>query len=148
MPAWMTFVTLSCHAAYCWQTPARRINRCVLPARPKGRHQYAPLTSTPHHMHGGCPSGRTPSLPLHRNPVLAPGPFLCYPTPQAAHLAPPTLPSALSHSFVPHAPGGTHALLKSFLPAKCGVTTSFVDITDLRAVERELAAHPNTRVRR
>jgi len=31
--------------------------------------------------------------------------------------------------------GGTHALLNEFLPAKSNVTTSFVDITDLAAVE-------------
>lgn len=31
--------------------------------------------------------------------------------------------------------GGTHALLDEFLPAKTGVTTSFVDISDLEAVE-------------
>jgi methionine-gamma-lyase len=31
--------------------------------------------------------------------------------------------------------GGTHALLKSFLPRKCAIETTFVDITDLQAVE-------------
>jgi methionine-gamma-lyase len=31
--------------------------------------------------------------------------------------------------------GGTYALMKDFLPAKAGVTTTFVDITDLEAVE-------------
>jgi methionine-gamma-lyase len=31
--------------------------------------------------------------------------------------------------------GGTHALLKSFLPLKCRIETTFVDITDLEAVE-------------
>lgn len=30
--------------------------------------------------------------------------------------------------------GGTHALLKEFLPAKCGITTTFVPISDLGAV--------------
>jgi len=31
--------------------------------------------------------------------------------------------------------GGTYALLNDFLPAKCGITTRFVDITNLDAVE-------------
>lgn len=31
--------------------------------------------------------------------------------------------------------GGTFALLKSFLPAKCGIHTTFVDIADLDAVK-------------
>eukprot|EP00887_Chlorella_sp_A99_P007420 scaffold2.g7420.t1 len=31
--------------------------------------------------------------------------------------------------------GGTHALLNHFLPNKCGITTTFVNITDLAAVE-------------
>jgi methionine-gamma-lyase len=40
--------------------------------------------------------------------------------------------------------GGTFALLKEYLPRKAGITTTFVDITDLRAVEAALA--PGTRV--
>jgi methionine-gamma-lyase len=40
--------------------------------------------------------------------------------------------------------GGSHALLGEFLPAKAGVTTSFVPITDLAAVEA--AFTPRTRV--
>ncbi|CAN1139070.1 Methionine gamma-lyase [Linum perenne] len=32
--------------------------------------------------------------------------------------------------------GGTHALLSHFLPRTCNITTSFVDIVDLEAVER------------
>ncbi|MCB9838593.1 MAG: aminotransferase class V-fold PLP-dependent enzyme [Phycisphaeraceae bacterium] len=39
--------------------------------------------------------------------------------------------------------GGTFALLNSFLPAKAGVTTTFVDVTDHAAVER--AFRGNTR---
>ncbi|GFR41429.1 hypothetical protein Agub_g2116 [Astrephomene gubernaculifera] len=38
--------------------------------------------------------------------------------------------------------GGTHALLKTFLPAKAAITTSFVDITDLAAVRAALQEHP------
>ena len=34
--------------------------------------------------------------------------------------------------------GGTHALLKDFLPMKCGVSTTFVDITDQEAVEKAI----------
>ncbi|KAL6748161.1 Cys/Met metabolism PLP-dependent enzyme-domain-containing protein [Haematococcus lacustris] len=40
--------------------------------------------------------------------------------------------------------GGTHALLKTFLPLKCGITTTFVDITDLEAVKAALT--PKTKV--
>jgi methionine-gamma-lyase len=40
--------------------------------------------------------------------------------------------------------GGTYALLNDFLPAKAGVTTSLVDVSDLAAVER--AVTPRTRV--
>ncbi|KAI3426324.1 hypothetical protein D9Q98_008697 [Chlorella vulgaris] len=40
--------------------------------------------------------------------------------------------------------GGTFALLKDFLPAKCGITATFVAITDLAAVEA--AVQPSTRV--
>ena len=36
--------------------------------------------------------------------------------------------------------GGTYALMEHFLPAKCKVTTSFVDITDLSAVEAAFTA--------
>jgi cystathionine beta-lyase/cystathionine gamma-synthase len=43
-----------------------------------------------------------------------------------------------------HLSGGTFALLKSFLPEKCGITTTFVDIRDLRAVNA--AMRPNTKV--
>jgi methionine-gamma-lyase len=39
--------------------------------------------------------------------------------------------------------GGTYALLHDFLPAKAGITTSLVDITDLAAIEA--AIRPNTR---
>ncbi|EFJ43076.1 hypothetical protein VOLCADRAFT_66358, partial [Volvox carteri f. nagariensis] len=38
--------------------------------------------------------------------------------------------------------GGSHALLKTFLPTKAGVTTTFVDITDLEAVRSALQLHP------
>ncbi len=34
--------------------------------------------------------------------------------------------------------GGTYALLNEFLPAKCGVQTDFVDLSDLGAVEQRL----------
>ncbi|HEX5045131.1 MAG TPA: aminotransferase class V-fold PLP-dependent enzyme [Candidatus Polarisedimenticolaceae bacterium] len=34
--------------------------------------------------------------------------------------------------------GGTFALLKEFLPAKAGIRTTFVDLTDLRAVEEAM----------
>jgi len=40
--------------------------------------------------------------------------------------------------------GGTFALLHDYLPAKTGVTTKFVDVTDLTAVER--AFTPRTRI--
>ena len=40
--------------------------------------------------------------------------------------------------------GGTYALLNDFLPAKCGITASRVEITDLDAVEA--AMRENTRV--
>jgi methionine-gamma-lyase len=40
--------------------------------------------------------------------------------------------------------GGTYALLHDFLPAKAGITTTLVEITDLAAVEA--AIRPNTRV--
>jgi len=40
--------------------------------------------------------------------------------------------------------GGTHAILKDYFPKKTGVTTTFVDITDLEAVES--AIRVNTRV--
>jgi methionine-gamma-lyase len=40
--------------------------------------------------------------------------------------------------------GGTYALLHDFLPAKCGIATTMVDITDLDAVEA--AMRENTRV--
>lgn len=40
--------------------------------------------------------------------------------------------------------GGTFALLKEFLPEKCSVGTTFVDITDLDAVRRAIT--PKTRV--
>ena len=42
--------------------------------------------------------------------------------------------SGLLHS------GGTFAFLKSFLPIKCGVKTTFVDITDLAAVEAAITS--------
>lgn len=34
--------------------------------------------------------------------------------------------------------GGTYALLKEFLPLKCGISTSFVDIGDIDAVQRAI----------
>ncbi len=40
--------------------------------------------------------------------------------------------------------GGTFALLKDFLPAKCNITTTFVTIDDLNAVAN--AIQPNTKV--
>jgi methionine-gamma-lyase len=40
--------------------------------------------------------------------------------------------------------GGTFAMLHDYLPAKAGITTSFVDVSDLAAVER--AFTPRTRV--
>jgi len=40
--------------------------------------------------------------------------------------------------------GGTYALLHDFLPAKAGITTALVEITDLAAVEA--AIRPNTKV--
>jgi methionine-gamma-lyase len=40
--------------------------------------------------------------------------------------------------------GGTFALLNDYLPAKAGITTSFVDVSDLAAVER--AFTPRTKV--
>jgi methionine-gamma-lyase len=40
--------------------------------------------------------------------------------------------------------GGTYALLHDFLPAKAGITTTLVEITDLEAVEA--AIRPNTKV--
>jgi methionine-gamma-lyase len=40
--------------------------------------------------------------------------------------------------------GGTHALLRDLLPAKTGITTTFVPITDLAAVEAAMT--PRTRV--
>ncbi len=43
--------------------------------------------------------------------------------------------------------GGTHALLKDFLPLKCGIKTIFVDITDIDAVAAALAgAGPRARI--
>ena len=36
--------------------------------------------------------------------------------------------------------GGTHALLKEFLPAKAGIRTTFVDFTDAAAVEEAMTA--------
>ncbi len=44
----------------------------------------------------------------------------------------------------PPAAGGTHALLKSFLPQKSHISSTLVDITDLAAVEA--AMQPNTKV--
>ncbi|GIL72314.1 hypothetical protein Vretimale_3976 [Volvox reticuliferus] len=38
--------------------------------------------------------------------------------------------------------GGSHALLKTFLPTKAGITTTFVDITDLDAVRTALQQNP------
>ena len=40
--------------------------------------------------------------------------------------------------------GGSTALLKDFLPAKCGINASFVAINDLAAVEAALT--PSTKV--
>ena len=41
-------------------------------------------------------------------------------------------------------PGGTHALFKTFLPLKCGITVTFVDVSDLDAVRA--AVSPRTKV--
>ncbi|GLC45757.1 hypothetical protein PLESTM_001774700 [Pleodorina starrii] len=38
--------------------------------------------------------------------------------------------------------GGSHALLKTFLPTKAAIHTTFVDITDLAAVRAALEQHP------
>ncbi|KAG2497873.1 hypothetical protein HYH03_004139 [Edaphochlamys debaryana] len=38
--------------------------------------------------------------------------------------------------------GGSHALFKSLLPVKCNISTTFVDISDLAAVEAALQARP------
>jgi hypothetical protein len=43
--------------------------------------------------------------------------------------------------------GGTFALLRSFLSAKAGIATTFVDVTDLAAVEAALRAHPLGKVK-
>jgi methionine-gamma-lyase len=40
--------------------------------------------------------------------------------------------------------GGTWAMLAEFLPAKCGITTTFVDVTDLEAVQAAMT--PRTKV--
>ncbi|KDD74521.1 Cys/Met metabolism PLP-dependent enzyme, partial [Helicosporidium sp. ATCC 50920] len=40
--------------------------------------------------------------------------------------------------------GGTYALLKEFFPTKCGISTAFVDVTDLSAVRAAIT--PRTRV--
>ena len=37
--------------------------------------------------------------------------------------------------------GGTHALLKDFLPKKCGISTTFVDITNHEAVAAAITPH-------
>ena len=37
--------------------------------------------------------------------------------------------------------GGTFALMKDFLPAKCGIKTVFVDLSDARAVEAAMEEH-------
>jgi methionine-gamma-lyase len=41
--------------------------------------------------------------------------------------------------------GGTFALLKSFLPAKCGISTTFVDISDLEAVRAAITDQTKVR---
>ncbi|KAG2446216.1 hypothetical protein HXX76_000808 [Chlamydomonas incerta] len=43
--------------------------------------------------------------------------------------------------------GGTHALLKTFLPQKANIATTFVDITDLAAVKAAVRAAPPGRVK-
>ncbi len=47
-----------------------------------------------------------------------------------------------------HCAGGTFALLKSFLPAKCGISTTFVDIADLDAVKASITDKTKVRVPR
>ncbi len=42
-------------------------------------------------------------------------------------------------------PGGTFALLKSFFPTKCGITTTFVDITNLDAVAAAITTRTKAR---
>ncbi|GMH09585.1 hypothetical protein Nepgr_011426 [Nepenthes gracilis] len=50
------------------------------------------------------------------------------------------------HVVAPHTLyGGTHALLSHFLPRACGITTSFVDLTDTAAV-REAIVEGRTKV--
>jgi O-acetylhomoserine/O-acetylserine sulfhydrylase-like pyridoxal-dependent enzyme len=41
--------------------------------------------------------------------------------------------------------GGTYALLADFMPAKCGITTVWVDAADTAAVADALAAHPGAK---
>ncbi|GIL64897.1 hypothetical protein Vafri_18736 [Volvox africanus] len=43
--------------------------------------------------------------------------------------------------------GGSHALLKTFLPTKAGISTTFVDITDLNAVRTALGQNPAGRTK-
>lgn len=38
------------------------------------------------------------------------------------------------------AAGGTFALFKSFLPAKCNINTTFVDISDLAAIKAAITS--------
>ena len=45
------------------------------------------------------------------------------------------------------AAGGTHALLKTFLPQKANIHTTFVDITNLEEVEAAVRAAPPGRVK-
>lgn len=40
--------------------------------------------------------------------------------------------------------GGTFALMKEFLPVKCGIDVTFVDVTDLQMIERSI--RPETRI--
>eukprot|EP00879_Flechtneria_rotunda_P033203 GHRR01036750.1.p1 GENE.GHRR01036750.1~~GHRR01036750.1.p1 ORF type:complete len:133 (+),score=38.87 GHRR01036750.1:299-697(+) len=40
--------------------------------------------------------------------------------------------------------GGTYAFMKSYLPQKCGISTTMVDISDLKAVEAAFSS--NTKV--
>lgn len=44
--------------------------------------------------------------------------------------------------------GGTFAFLKSFLPARCGISTTFVDISDLSAVKTAITERTKVRSQR
>ena len=42
--------------------------------------------------------------------------------------------------------GGTFALLKSFLPLKCGIQTAFVDMSDLPTVEAAITSRTKVQI--